>query len=125
MRSLVFPNGPKTSGLQHCATRCPTLPMEKGGWEGGMLLQFCHYHIQNYRSYKQGEQEANLRTNQNSSGGSGKRQEPPGRGVGGGLLWWHCGLTHPTPPCCWTPSQPPHPVAEFSPGAGWKGKMWS
>lgn len=31
MRSLVLPNGPKTSGLQHCATRCPTLPMEKGG----------------------------------------------------------------------------------------------
>lgn len=51
-----------------------------------MLLQFCHYHIQNYRSYKQGEQEANLRTNQNSSGGSGKRQEPQGGGVGGGLL---------------------------------------
>lgn len=64
--------------------------MEKGGWEGGMLLQFCRYHIQNYRSYKQGEQEANLRTNQNSSGGSGKRQEPQGGGVGvgvgGGLL---------------------------------------
>lgn len=51
-----------------------------------MLLQFCHYHIQNYHSHKQGEQEANLRTNQNSSGGSGKRQEPQGGGVGGGLV---------------------------------------
>lgn len=48
-----------------------------------MLLQFCHYHIQNYRSHKQGEQEANLRTNQNSSGGSGRRQ---GGAAGGGLL---------------------------------------
>lgn len=53
------------------------------GWgaEGGMLLQFCHYHIQNYPSYKQGEQ-ANLRTNQVLSGGSGKSRSHWTRGAG-------------------------------------------
>lgn len=64
-------------GLWHCEALCPALPMEDGGREAGMLLQFCCYHIQNYHSYKQGEQ-VNLRTTRDSSGGNRKRQEPPG-----------------------------------------------
>ena len=57
-----------------------------------MLLQFCHYHIQNYRLYKQGEQ-TNLRTNRDSSGGKGGSHQVKGSGFvrgaapsGGGLL---------------------------------------
>lgn len=112
MRSLVLPRPQNVWATAPCSL-VPHTADGEGGWEGGMLLQFCRYHIQNYRSYKQGELETNLRTNQNSSRGSRKRQEPQRGEWEVGSCCWHCGLTPLTHPCCWTLSQPPHLVAEF------------
>lgn len=113
MRSLVFPNGPKISGLQQLGA--PHLRWRKGGgreaccYSSAITTSKIIVHI-NRASKKQTSGQTRTRL-----GGAGEGRSHREGQWEVGCSCWHWSLTHFTPPCCWALSQPPHLVAEFPP----------